>query len=130
MSDAEVDDYLAAVPEPQRSTLGRLRAVLAALLPDAEQGIQLVTVGVGMGNYNDVLLEQLADKGDGFYAYVNQLDDARTHAADEEEPLIVGLVVFDTALAAEVRLDRLTAPHEQTRLVTIETLAALATRAP
>ena len=39
MSDAEVDDYLAAVPEPQRSTLERLRAVLAALLPDAEQGI-------------------------------------------------------------------------------------------
>ena len=31
-----------------------------------------------MGNYNDVLMEQLADKGDGFYAYVNQLDDART----------------------------------------------------
>ena len=34
--------------------------------------------GFGMGNYNDVLMEQLADKGDGFYAYVNQLDDART----------------------------------------------------
>jgi hypothetical protein len=61
---------------------------------------------------------------------LHQLDDARTHAADEEEPLIVGLVVFDTALAAEVRLDRQTAPHEQTRLITIETLAALATRAP
>ena len=30
-----------------------------------------------MGNYNDVLLEQLADQGDGFYAYVNQLDEAR-----------------------------------------------------
>jgi hypothetical protein len=61
---------------------------------------------------------------------LHQLDDARTHAADEEEPLIVGLVVFDTALAAEVRLERQTAPHEQTRLVTIETLASLATRAP
>ena len=30
-----------------------------------------------MGNYNDTLLEQLADKGDGFYAYVNVLDEAR-----------------------------------------------------
>ena len=30
-----------------------------------------------MGNYNDVLLEQLADQGDGFYAYV---DDARRGA--------------------------------------------------
>jgi hypothetical protein len=61
---------------------------------------------------------------------LHQLDDARIHAADEEAPLIVALVVFDSALAAEVRLDRQTAPHEQTRLVTIETLASLGTRAP
>ena len=53
-------------------------SILSRVRPDAEQGIQLVTVGFGMGNYNDVLMEQLADKGDGFYAYVNQLDDART----------------------------------------------------
>ena len=30
-----------------------------------------------MGNYNDVLLEQLADQGDGFYAYVNGIDEAQ-----------------------------------------------------
>lgn len=39
MSEAEVDEYLAVVPEPQRSTLDRVRASLAALLPEAEQGI-------------------------------------------------------------------------------------------
>jgi Ca-activated chloride channel homolog len=43
----------------------------------ATSGIQLVAVGVGMGDYNDALLEQLADKGDGFYAYVDTLDEAR-----------------------------------------------------
>jgi hypothetical protein len=59
---------------------------------------------------------------------LHQLDDARTHAADEEEPLTVGLVVFDTALAAEVRLDRQTAPHERTRLITIENLGSLGER--
>jgi Ca-activated chloride channel family protein len=53
-------------------------AILRRVHWDASLGIQLVTVGVGMGNYNDVLMEQLADKGDGFYAYVNTLDDART----------------------------------------------------
>ncbi|HEX7473398.1 MAG TPA: hypothetical protein VF323_09970 [Candidatus Limnocylindrales bacterium] len=57
-----------------------------------------------------------------------QLDDARTHAAEEEEPLSVALVVFDSALAAEVRLDRQTAPHELIRLVTIETLRTLGAR--
>ena len=36
---------------------------------------------------------------------LHQLDDARTHAADEDEPLAVGLVVFDAARSCEVRLD-------------------------
>ncbi len=39
MTNQDVDDYLAAVPEPQRSTLEQVRATLAALLPQAEQGI-------------------------------------------------------------------------------------------
>ncbi len=38
---------------------------------DADRGINLVTVGFGMGNFNDVTMEQLADQGDGFYAYVD-----------------------------------------------------------
>ena len=42
----------------------------------AADGIYLTTVGFGMGNYNDVLMEQLADQGDGFYAYVDTLDEA------------------------------------------------------
>ncbi|MDH5292331.1 MAG: von Willebrand factor type A domain-containing protein [Acidimicrobiia bacterium] len=44
---------------------------------DADRGVNLVTVGVGMGNYNDALLEQLADDGDGFYAYVDTPDEAQ-----------------------------------------------------
>ena len=36
-----------------------------------------------MGNYNDALLEQLADDGDGFYAYVNTLDEARRLFRDD-----------------------------------------------
>lgn len=41
------------------------------------QGITLTTVGVGMGNYNDTLMEQLADKGNGVYAYVDGFSEAR-----------------------------------------------------
>ena len=41
------------------------------------QGITLTTVGVGMGNYNDALMEQLADKGNGVYAYVDGFSEAR-----------------------------------------------------
>jgi Ca-activated chloride channel family protein len=40
------------------------------------QGIYLSTIGFGMGNYNDYLMEQLADDGNGNYAYVDTLDEA------------------------------------------------------
>ena len=39
VSNQDVDDYLATVPEPQKSTLEGMRATLAVLLRDAEQGI-------------------------------------------------------------------------------------------
>ena len=42
-----------------------------------EDRIFLTTVGFGMGNYNDVLMEALAKKGDGNYAYVDTLSEAR-----------------------------------------------------
>ncbi len=36
---ATVDEYLAELPEPHRSTLAQLRASLQQLLPDAEEGL-------------------------------------------------------------------------------------------
>ena len=60
---------------------------------------------------------------------LHQLDDARIHAADEDERLGVALVVFDAVRSCDVRLAAQTAPHEGTRLVTIETLDGLATSA-
>jgi hypothetical protein len=58
---------------------------------------------------------------------LHQLDDARSHAADEDERLTVGLVVFDAERSCRVRLDRQTAPHQATRLVALEHLDDLAT---
>jgi hypothetical protein len=57
---------------------------------------------------------------------LHQLDDARTHALDEEEQLRVSLVVFDAERSCRVRLDAQTAPHAQTSLVALEQLDALA----
>jgi hypothetical protein len=61
---------------------------------------------------------------------LHQLDDARAHAADEDVALPVALVVFDTARSCAVRLDRTYAPREGTAVVTMESIAALATGAP
>jgi Ca-activated chloride channel family protein len=52
-------------------------SILSVIEREAKSGIELTTVGFGMGNYNDVLMEQLADKGNGRYAYVDTLDEAR-----------------------------------------------------
>jgi len=41
-----------------------------------DKGITLSAIGFGMGNYNDMLLEQLGDKGNGYYAYIDYLDEA------------------------------------------------------
>ena len=58
---------------------------------------------------------------------LNQLDDARTHAADEDTRLLVALVVFDAGRSCQVRLDRQTAPTAGIGLVSLETLDGLAT---
>jgi len=49
----------------------------------AAEGINLTSIGVGMGNYNDVLMEQLADQGNGFYAYVDSMEEANRLFVDE-----------------------------------------------
>jgi Ca-activated chloride channel family protein len=52
-------------------------SILERVRFESDRGIYLSTVGFGMGNYNDVLMEKLADQGDGNYYYVDELDEAR-----------------------------------------------------
>ncbi|MCP4660013.1 MAG: DUF3520 domain-containing protein [bacterium] len=61
------------------ANVGRTSAesILSRIRRHAERGIELTTVGVGMGNYNDVLMERLADTGNGRYAYVDTLEEAQ-----------------------------------------------------
>jgi hypothetical protein len=59
---------------------------------------------------------------------LHQLDDARSHAADDDERLDVALVVFDAARSCDVRLAQQTAPTEGTRIVPLEALDELAGR--
>jgi Ca-activated chloride channel family protein len=87
-------------------------AALASLIADdAGRGIDLVTVGFGMGNYNDVTMEQLADRGDGFYAYVDDDEEAERLFEDELTSTLQTIakdakiqVEFDPDVVAEYRL--------------------------
>ena len=52
-------------------------SILEQIRSHVEEGVILTTVGFGMGNYNDILMERLANDGDGTYHYVDTLTQAR-----------------------------------------------------
>ncbi len=58
-------------------------SILEEIHRHVERGVTLTTIGFGMDNYNDTLMEQLADNGNGFYAYVDDMDEARKLFIDE-----------------------------------------------
>ena len=76
-----------------------------------KSGIALTTLGFGMGNYNDYLMEQLADAGDGNYAYIDTLGEARKVLVDELRATLVTIasdvkiqIEFNPATVSEYRL--------------------------
>jgi Ca-activated chloride channel family protein len=69
-----------------------------------DEGVTLATVGVGMGNYNDVLLEQLADNGDGNYAYIDDLDEARKVLVDDMVSTIE-VIAYDAKIQVDFNTD-------------------------
>jgi Ca-activated chloride channel family protein len=86
-------------------------AILGRIGREARRGIELTTLGFGMGNYNDHLMEQLADKGDGRYAYIDTLDEARRVLVEELTGTLMTIakdakvqVEFNPAVVARYRL--------------------------
>ena len=53
-------------------------AALKSFVADKRKsGINLTTLGFGAGNYNDEMMEQLADAGDGNYSYIDNEAEAK-----------------------------------------------------
>jgi len=50
---------------------------------EAESGVSLTTLGFGTGNLKDATLEQLADKGNGNYGYIDSIAEARKVLVEE-----------------------------------------------
>ncbi len=75
-------------------------AIMAEVHGYVSEGVTLTAVGFGMGNFNDVLMEQLADKGNGNYSYVDTMDEARRIFVDD---LTSTLQVI--ALDAKIQVD-------------------------
>ncbi len=56
---------------------------------NAKSGVFLTVLGFGMGNYNDSTLEKLADMGNGNYAYIDTINEARKVLVDEINSTLV-----------------------------------------
>lgn len=74
-------------------------------------GVALSTLGFGTGNYNDRLMEQLADAGNGNYTYVDGLEEARRALVQMRAATLQTIardvkiqVEFNPAAVAEYRL--------------------------
>ncbi|SFB43268.1 Ca-activated chloride channel family protein [Pseudomonas simiae] len=76
-----------------------------------KSGVSLTTLGFGVDNYNEHLMEQLADAGDGNYAYIDTLREARKVLVDQLSSTLAVVardvklqVEFNPARVSEYRL--------------------------
>jgi len=76
-----------------------------------KSGISLTTLGFGMGNLNDHLMEQLADSGNGNYAYIDTISEANKVLVEEMSSTLHTIasdvkiqIEFNPGLVAEYRL--------------------------
>ena len=64
-------------------------ALVALIEQQAKSGVFLSVLGFGTGNYNDSMLEKLADKGNGNYAYIDDLAEARKVLVEQASGTLV-----------------------------------------
>ncbi|MFO1423927.1 MAG: VWA domain-containing protein [Candidatus Competibacteraceae bacterium] len=76
-----------------------------------KSGVALTTLGFGTGNYNDQLMEQLADAGNGNYAYIDTLREANKALVEQMSATLLTIakdvkiqIEFNPAVVEEYRL--------------------------
>jgi Ca-activated chloride channel family protein len=76
-----------------------------------KEGIFLTTLGFGTGNYNDELMEALANNGNGNYAYIDTFAEAKKVLAEEMSATLMTIakdvkiqVEFNPSVVKEYRL--------------------------
>jgi Ca-activated chloride channel family protein len=85
--------------------------ILKTIARHRSQGITLSTIGFGSGNYQDVMMEQLADKGDGNYRYIDSEREATRVFSRQVSGMLEAVardvkvqVDFDPSVVKEYRL--------------------------
>ena len=87
------------------------KALEALVKRNRDDGITLTTLGFGEGNYNDAMMEHIADVGNGNYGYIDSASEARKVLEDELSATLVTVakdvkvqVEFNPAQVSQYRL--------------------------
>ena len=89
------------------ANLGDMTAanILASVAAARRQGITCSVFGFGMGTYDDVMLESLANKGDGAYAFIDSEDEAKRIFVDDLAATL-NTIATDVKIQVEFTPDR------------------------
>ena len=87
------------------------KALIAMVEKERDAGVTLTTLGFGQGNYNEAMMEQVADHGNGNYAYIDTALEARKVLAEQMSSTLFTIakdvkiqVEFNPAKVAQYRL--------------------------
>jgi Ca-activated chloride channel homolog len=94
------------------------KALIEMVEKERDSGITLTTLGFGQGNYNEALMEQVADKGNGNYAYIDSALEAKKVLGDE-----MGSTLFTIAKDVKIQVEFNPAQVSQYRLLGYENRA-------
>jgi Ca-activated chloride channel family protein len=81
-----------------------------------ETGVYLSVLGFGMGNYNDEMMQKLAQNGNGNAAYIDNLNEARKTLVDE-----AGAMLFPIAKDVKIQVEFNPDTVSEYRLIGYET---------
>jgi len=87
------------------------KALIELIENKRDSGITLTTLGFGQGNYNEAMMEQVANKGNGNYAYIDSALEAKKVLGEEMSSTLFTIakdvkiqVEFNPAVIAQYRL--------------------------
>ena len=87
------------------------QALIEMIEEKRESGVTLTTLGFGSGNFNEALMEQIANYGNGNYAYIDSAFEARKVLVDEMSATLFTIakdvkiqVEFNPAVIGQYRL--------------------------
>ncbi|OCC25015.1 hypothetical protein MB02_06155 [Croceicoccus estronivorus] len=93
-------------------------ALIEMIEKERDSGITLTTLGFGTGNYNEAMMEQIADHGNGNYAYIDSALEARKVLTDE-----MASTLFTIAKDVKIQVEFNPASVSQYRLLGYENRA-------